>query len=164
MDDRGRGSSRLSGEAAGPAAGPVVPAVPGKPKVPGVAPEVAAVVESYPAAMRPTFGALRQLIFETAAATEGVGPLTETLKWAEPAYLTQASKSGSTIRLAWKPSAPDCLGLYFNCRTTLIDSFRTLFSDSFSFEGNRAIVFSQDDDIAFEPLALCIAMACAGRR
>jgi hypothetical protein len=92
-----------------------------------MAPEVAEVFDSYPAALRPKLVALRQLILETAARTEGVGPLTETLKWKEPAYLTAASKSGSTIRIGWKRSAPDRYAIYFHCGTTLIDSFRTLF-------------------------------------
>ena len=35
---------------------------------------------------------LRQLIFETAAATEVVGELEETLKWGEPSYLTPKTK------------------------------------------------------------------------
>ena len=83
---------------------------------------------------------LRRLILETAAATEGVGPITETLKWGEPAYLTSVSKSGSTIRIGWKKSAPSRYAIYFHCQTNLVDSFRALFPDAFDFQGNRAIV------------------------
>ena len=76
------------------------------PKIPTPNPSVADVFERYPAAVRPKLLALRKLIFETAEATEGVGPVTETLKWGEPAYLTEASKSGTTVRIAWKARSP----------------------------------------------------------
>ena len=58
---------------------------------------------------------LRALIFDVAAKTDGVGALDETLKWGEPAYLTR-SKSGSTIRLGWKASAPDEAGSISSAR------------------------------------------------
>ena len=50
---------------------------------------VARVFEAYPPAIQPKLFVLRELIFATAAATEGVGELEETLKWGEPAYLTK---------------------------------------------------------------------------
>ncbi len=132
--------------------------------VPAMTPEVAAVFDGYPAAMRPKLEALRQLIFDTAARTEGVGLLTETLKWNEPAYLTAASRSGSTVRIGWKRSAPDSYAIYFHCGTTLIDSFRTLFPEEFRFEGNRAILFKASDRVPEGPLSTCIAMALTYHR
>jgi hypothetical protein len=93
--------------------------------------DVAAVFSAFPAHVRARLLEVRELIFETAADIEGVGPLTETLKWGEPAYLTQATGSGSTIRLGWfRSSARDCAVL-FNCRTTLVDDFRSQFPDVF---------------------------------
>lgn len=65
-------------------------------------PEVAVVFDSYPEEMRVKLLFLRRLIYETAASLEEVGELEETLKWGEPSYLTPKSKSGSTIRIAWK--------------------------------------------------------------
>jgi hypothetical protein len=108
--------------------------------------------------------ALRRLIFETAAAIEGVGPITETLKWREPAYLTEASKSGSTIRIGWKKSAPSRYALYFHCQTHLVETFRAQFPDLFVFEGNRAIVFEETDAVPVAPLAMCIAAALTYHR
>ena len=108
--------------------------------------------------------ALRKLILETAASTEGVGPLTETLKWGEPAYLTAASKSGSTIRIGWKKSAPTRYGIYFTCHTNLVDTFRALFPDDLNFEGNRAIVFDESETVPAESLAICIAAALTYHR
>ena len=107
---------------------------------------------------------LRRLILETAAATEGVGPITETLKWGEPAYLTSVSKSGSTIRIGWKKSAPSRYAIYFHCQTNLVDSFRALFPDAFDFQGNRAIVFEDTDTLPADALALCIAAALTYHR
>jgi hypothetical protein len=59
---------------------------------------------------------VRDLIFAVAAETEGVGPLTETLKWGEPAYLTEASRSGTTIRLGVSKSAPDQCAVFVTAR------------------------------------------------
>jgi len=127
-------------------------------------PAIAGVFASYPPAIRPKVMALRRLILETAAATDGVGPITETLKWGEPAYLTSASKSGSTIRIGWKKSAPSRYALYFHCQTNLVDTFRAQFPDVFVFAGNRAIVFEETDAVPAGPLAMCIAAALTYHR
>lgn len=116
---------------------------------------VAAVFDSYPAGVRLKLLGVRSLIFQTALENESIGTLTETLKWGEPAYLTEATKSGSTLRIAWKKSMPDQYGLYFNCRTTLVDTFRTLFPE-LVYEGNRAIVLSADEEPPWDSLSICI--------
>ena len=120
---------------------------------------VAQIFENYPPAVRRRLLALREPIFETAAATPGVGTLEETLKWGEPAYLTSETKSGSTIRLGWKKSASAQYAMYFNCQTNLVDTFRTLFPGEFKFEGDRAIVFNISDASPRDPLACCVAAA-----
>ncbi len=134
------------------------------PSPPPLDPAVAKVFASYPPAIRPRMMALRRLIFETAATTEGVGPITETLKWGEPAYLTSASKSGSTIRIGWRKSTPSRYALYFHCQTNLVESFRAMFPDVLVFEGNRAIVFEEADTLAAGPLAMWIAAALTYHR
>jgi hypothetical protein len=121
-------------------------------------PAVQAVFDSYPPALRKKLLTLRQLILDTATSTEGVGTLNETLKWGEPAYVTAQSKSGSTVRIDRKKKS-DSYAIYFNCNTTLVDTFRSLFPHSFSFEGNRALVFDVGDALPTEDLAFCIAMA-----
>ena len=68
---------------------------------------VAAKFATYPTEARRKLLHLRQLILETAEELENVGPITETLKWSEPAYLTSQSGSGSTIRINWKAKTPD---------------------------------------------------------
>jgi Domain of unknown function (DU1801) len=123
-----------------------------------VNPAVQTVFDSYPPALCKKLLALRQLILDTAAATEGVGPLEETLKWGEPAYVTTQSKSGSTMRIDRKKNQ-DRYAIYFNCNTTLVDTFRSMFPNSFHFEGNRALVFDVGDVLPKKDLGFCIAMA-----
>lgn len=118
--------------------------------------EVAAKFAAYPPNVRAKLLALRELVFETAATAEGVGDIEETLKWGEPAYATK-SKSGSTVRMDWKHQHPQQYAMYFNCQTPLIETFRTIFPTDFKFEGNRALVFSLEDDVPKDCLAICIA-------
>jgi Domain of unknown function (DU1801) len=118
---------------------------------------VQAVFDSYPSALRKKLLALRQLILDTAASTDGVGAIDETLKWGEPAYVT-LNKKGSTVRIDRKKDL-DRYAIYFNCNTTLVDTFRSMFPHSFSFEGNRAMVFELGDALPKEELAFCIGMA-----
>jgi Domain of unknown function (DU1801) len=120
---------------------------------------VSAAFAAFPPEARRPLMRLRALIFDTAAATPGVGPLEETLKWGEPAYLTSQTRSGSTVRLAWKPARPDQYALYFNCQTTLVDTFRTLFPTGLRFEGNRALIFALSDKPPADTLRFCIGAA-----
>ena len=117
---------------------------------------VEACFSAYPPGARRRMLALRELVFVTAARTEGVGEIREALRWGEPAYLTAQSGSGSTLRIDWKARAPDRYALYFNCRTTLVERFRVLFPDDFEFEGNRALVLRLDQRMPRDSLAFCI--------
>src|SRR5262245_25731723 len=96
-------------------------------------PAVRAVFAGYSTRVRNRLLTLRQLILETAASIPGVGKIDETLKWNEPAYVTAESKSGSTIRINRTPGSDSKYSMYFNCNTTLVDSFRTLFSKELNF-------------------------------
>jgi hypothetical protein len=121
--------------------------------------DVSSVLGTYPSAVRAGVRSLRTLILDTAVRTAGAGAIEETLKWGEPAYLTSVSGSGTTIRLAWMKSTPDQYAMLFNCKSTLVDTFRTHYPDTFRFDGNRAIVFRTGDVIPGEALASCIATA-----
>ena len=125
---------------------------------------VAKVFASYPANVRRKLLTIRELIFSLASSIEGVGKIEETLKWGEPAYLTSMGKSGSTIRIAWKKSAPLQYAMYFNCQTNLIDTFRSLFRSEFKFEGNRSIVFDESEKVRTDSLRICIAAALTYHR
>jgi len=61
--------------------------------------EVSRAFDALPASIGKRLLQVRALIFATAAAHDDVGRLAETLKWGEPAYLTDETGSGSTIRL-----------------------------------------------------------------
>jgi len=124
---------------------------------------VKAVFDSLDPAIRKHLLELRELIFEVGANTEGVGPLEETLKWREPAYLTTKSKSGTTIRLYFVRGSTDRFAIYFNCKTTLLESFRQLYPDVFEFGGNRALIFQVGQPLPVEPLSHCIALALTYR-
>jgi hypothetical protein len=126
---------------------------------PAMPPEVAAAFERFPPAVRARLLAVRRLILETAAGTSGVGPLTEALRWGEPAYLTASSRSGSTIRLGWKAAAPERCAVYFDCKTSLVETFRVLAADEFSFEGNRAILLDASAEPSTVLLTACLAQA-----
>ena len=99
---------------------------------------------------------IRKLIIKAAEELDGVENLVEDLKWGEPSYLT---KTGSTVRMGWKASNPDHYAVYFHCQTTLVDTFRQVFPDTFTFEGNRAIVFHIDEVIPENELKLCVSAA-----
>ena len=114
---------------------------------------------AYPVSIRKQLMAVRQLIFETAADLPAVGELEETLKWGEPSYLTSQTKSGSTIRIDWKPAAPNEYAVYFNCKTTLVADFREIYGGVFRYGGNRSILFTAGEVVPIKALEDCIAMA-----
>lgn len=89
--------------------------------------EVEAVYAGYPPEPRRRLLEVRQWVFEVGEGRPGVGPIHETLKWGEPAYLTPVTKAGSTLRLGWKPDVPECYSMFVHCSTTLVDSFRSMF-------------------------------------
>jgi hypothetical protein len=120
---------------------------------------VANAFDGFPPVVSERLKYVRQLIFKIAAETDGVGPLTETLKWGEPAYLTEVTRSGSTIRLGWPKAHPDQAAIYVNCKTSLVSTFRDLFSENLVFVGNRAILIPVKGPIAEAELELCIGMA-----
>lgn len=119
-------------------------------------PIVAERFRNYPAPIKNKLLFLRQLILETAAELDSVGEVEETLKWGEPSYVT---KTGSTIRIDWKEASPEYYAMYFNCRTSLVYTFKELFREQFKFEGNRAIVFNENDEVPVSELKRCISLS-----
>ena len=127
--------------------------------IPTPPPAVRAVFDAYPAGARTLLLVVRDLIFETAAGLPEAGRISETLKWGEPAYLTETPKSGTTLRLAWSPRRPDSAGLFVNCQTTLLDEWRELYGADLDLIGNREIRFPLGRVPPAGPLGHCIAMA-----
>lgn len=121
-------------------------------------PRVAAIFEAYPPAVRKRLAALRTLVLETAEQTDGVGRLTETVKWGQPSYLTEETGSGTTVRID-RLKADDGYAIFFHCQSGLVDEFRQLYPDTFRFQGNRAIVFEATEAVPARELGHCIALA-----
>lgn len=125
---------------------------------PTVNPAVAEAFASFPKPVRDRLLQVRDLIFDTAASTEGVGQIEETLKWGEPSYVTARSRSGSTIRLG-QDKASGAAAIHFICHTNLVEDFRRLYPDALRTEGNRSIVLPEDDAVDEAALRHCIALA-----
>jgi hypothetical protein len=122
-----------------------------------IEPAVAAVFERHPSPVRGRLVELRALVFETAAATPGVGLIAETLKWGQPSYLTPETKSGTTIRIDARPEGG--VAMYVHCQTNLVARYRTLYPTAFRYEGDRAVLLSADAPLDREALRHCIALA-----
>ncbi|MTI20605.1 DUF1801 domain-containing protein [Fulvivirga sp. RKSG066] len=118
--------------------------------------KVSEILSSYPQRARKKLLELRQLIIDTATATEGVEKLLETTKWGEPSYV---SKTGSTIRMDWKENTPDKYYLYFICSTELVNTFKILYGEELQYQGNRAIELNVNSTLPKTPLIKCITLA-----
>ena len=121
-------------------------------------PAVAAVLDAYPKPVRNRLLALRRLIFDTARATRGVGPLEEALKWGQPSYLTTETKSGSTVRIDGDKSVPNQYAVYFHCQTNLVETFRELYPE-LRYGGNRSILLDAAEELPEAALRHCVALA-----
>jgi len=102
---------------------------------------------------------VRDRIFAIAAETE-VGPLTETLKWGQPSYLTEATKAGTTLRLGLTKGGQ--AAVFFTCHTRLVDGFRADFPDALTYLGNRGIQL--DASVDWPALDHCLARALTYHR
>jgi hypothetical protein len=111
--------------------------------------------ETYPENISILLYQIRELIFGVAK-QDGISDILETLKWGEPSYI---SNIGSTVRFDWKVKSPDQYCIYFNCKTSLIETFKEVYGDTFTYEGNRAIVLKIDQDVPLTELAHCISMS-----
>lgn len=109
--------------------------------------------------VRPHLLAMRELIYQTAEATPGVGQVVETLKWGQPAYQTVNPKSGTTLRLGVVKSHPQEAAIFVHCGTSLIETYTQHYGDRLNYEGRRAILFPTDTPLPEEVLRHCIALA-----
>ena len=111
--------------------------------------------DTYPTSVKLKLLELRSLILDVIE-RNNLGDFEETLKWGEPSYLV---KGGSTVRIDWKPKAKDKYFIFFNCKTKLVDTFRELYSDVLTFEGNRAIVLNLGEPLPIDVLRHCIELS-----
>ena len=111
--------------------------------------------DNYPDQARKQLLKIRKAVFEVAE-KEGVGEVTETLKWGEPSYVV---KKGSTLRMDWKAKSPDTFSMFFSCQSLLVETFREVYKDTFHFVGNREIVFPLKGALPMKEIKGCISMA-----
>lgn len=102
---------------------------------------------------------IRLLIFELAELDDQIGVITETLKWGEPSYLTEQSKSGTTIRLSKVKDEANYCGIYVHCQTRLISEFRDSFADALEFSGNRAVLIDVNKPLEETPVKMFLQKA-----
>jgi len=110
---------------------------------------------TYPTDVAVVLNQVRELIFNVAE-QDGITEVEETLKWGEPSYI---SKVGSTIRFDYKDKAPKQFCIYFNCNTMLVETFKELYGDTFTYQGNRALVFELNQTLPSKELAHCLSLA-----
>lgn len=112
--------------------------------------------QSMPRRFRDPALQLREMILGMASELEATGGIEETLKWGQPSYLPLKAGVGSTIRVAVHDDQH--LGLYFNCNTTLVESFRALFADDLSYARNRAVLLDVDKPLPEALIRQCVCM------
>lgn len=111
-------------------------------------------ISVYPEMARVTFLRIRELILRLARDND-LGDIEETLKWGQPSYLC---KSGSTIRVDWQHKNPDNMGVFFNCNTVLVETFREIFPEDLVYRGNRVVEIPLGKPLPNE-LEPCLLMA-----
>ena len=122
-------------------------------------PAIEIIFNAYPAPVRGKLLALREMIFAAAMMADGVGELQEVLKWGQPSYVTVRPKSGSTIRIDATGDDINDYAAYFICTTTLVEEFRELYPDDFSFKANRTLLFNSKENVPEAALSHCLGMA-----
>ena len=121
--------------------------------------KVAAAFKAYTPDVRARLLALRETIFDVAARTDGVGALTETLKWGQPSYLTEETGAGTTVRIDRLKGEDGGYAIYFHCQSGLVGQFRELYPETFAYEGERALLFGLKTRVPARELRHCIALA-----
>ncbi len=126
------------------------------PRIPIPPPQIATKINNYPTAVSESLFHLREIIYQVISKHDDIGEVEETLKWGQPSYV---SKNGSTVRIDGNTKTPNHYFMYFHCQTSLVETFKLLYPDHFTFEGKRALVFSVGEALPENELKPCIAMA-----
>lgn len=121
--------------------------------------KVASVFDTYPKNLRKKLDRMRELIYEVAVETEGVGPLSETLKWGSPSYLTDETQSGTTVRIDRISCQKDKYGVFVHCQSGVMEQFKSAFGDGYNYDGTRGIVLDSKDEIPEEAVRHFIWLA-----
>ena len=115
--------------------------------------EIDAIFATYPPQLRQLMNTLRNWIHEVA--DEHGLTVEETIKWGEPSF---RSEHGSPVRLGVKTTQPTAC-VYFNCQTSLVDTFRELYWDVLSFDGKRELTLCVNNEVPAEEVRHCLELA-----
>lgn len=97
---------------------------------------------------------LRELIYTTAHELDATIVVTESLKWGQPSY---AAMGGTPIRIDIFNDGR--VAVFFHCQTNLVSYFRSVFGDTLTFSGNRAVVLDVDAPLPIADIKFCIESA-----
>lgn len=92
----------------------------------------------WPMEAQTSFARIREVILD-AAQNADIGPVTESLKWGQPAWRPERPRTGSTLRLNWSVDQPETIALFVDCKTTISAEMFAAYPDEFSYETNRAM-------------------------
>ena len=121
-------------------------------------PDVKAAFDLHPPPLRAALLHLRDLIYAVAEQTPATGQLVETLKWGQPAYLTEKPKSGTTIRIDADTGHGGDYALFVPCSTNLIEMWREHYPN-LTYGGTRSVHFKSDTPLPAAEIGHCIALA-----
>lgn len=116
-------------------------------------------VKTFPEMAQKRFLEIRSLIYRVACENE-LGEVDETLKWGQPSYLC---KRGSTLRVDWQPRYAENIELFFNCKTSLVETIKEVYGDIFYYRGNRMISLPLNE-VYPDELEACVLMALNYRK
>lgn len=120
-------------------------------------PEMTEKFAGYPSKIRTKLLTIREIIFDVASKKKEVGEIEEAFRWGEPSYLTTESHSGSMIRID-KVKSKNQFAMYFHCQTNLIATFKEMYPE-LTYQGNRAIIFNENDKIPITKIKHCVLLA-----
>lgn len=127
-----------------------------------LAPNLTALIRHWPKKAQSRFLELRGIVH--AAAQDAGVDLQETTKWNEPAWLPSKPRTGSTLRSCWHPKHADALGLFLNCNSTLPETMRTLYPNTFTYEGKRSLWLPLDAPLPEDALHHCATLTLTYHR
>jgi hypothetical protein len=111
--------------------------------------------DSFPDDIQPSLIQLRELIISVVKEYD-LDPVEESLEWGELSFCVNG---GSAIRIGWRSKSPDKCLIFFNCQTSLIETFKEIYGELFSYEGNRAIILERSKLGSVKELRHCIGLA-----
>lgn len=125
--------------------------------LPTLSGEVQAVYDACPPPVRQGLYQLRGMILAQAELMPQIGPVTEGLRWGQPAFLTLDIAAACSLRTG--PVKGPGFGLFVHCLTGLIAAFEAGAGAGLRFSGTRAVLFDPSDQIDPAQISVLIGQA-----